>query len=121
MHHEATTASDVEDVEIEDEDAPATGDVRMRLEDAPPKIRLAAAAALQGALSISIVHTSSGQYEGAGLVDGEEQEVTISPSGAVIDTEDLDDIDLTDDDDDQLETARGDLAPDDNPDDDETN
>jgi hypothetical protein len=101
----------------EGEDAPARGDVRMRLEDVPPNVRLAAAGALQGAPSISIVHTSSGQYEAAGLVDGEEQEVTISPSGAVIDTEDIDDIDLTDEDDNQLDTARGDVAPDDTPDD----
>jgi hypothetical protein len=116
MHHEATTSSDV-DIEEEGE-ATATSDAPMRPEDVPPRVRLAAAGALQGAPRISIVHTSSGQYEAEGIVDGEEQEVTISPSGAIIDTEDLDDIDLDDDDDDQPDTAtREDPAPDDDPDD----
>jgi len=85
----------------------------MRLEDVPPNVRLAAVAALQGAPRISIVHTSSGQYDAEGVVDGEEQEVTISPSGAIIDTEDLDEIDLTDEDDDEPDTARRDAVPDD--------
>ncbi len=101
------------DDEIDEEEEPASGDVAMRLEDVPARVRVAAAGALQGAPKISIVHTSSGQYEAQGFVDGEDQEVTISPSGAIIDTEDLDEIDLTEEDDAEPDTARRGAAPDD--------
>jgi hypothetical protein len=92
MHREETTPAE------------ENRDVPMPLEKVPAIVRTAAVAALQGATRISIVHTTSGQYEAEGLVDGETQEVVISPSGAIIDIEDIDDIDLTDDDGDQPET-----------------
>ena len=55
------------------------------------------------------MHTSAGRSRGDRAIDGEDQDITISPSGAVIDMEDVDDINLTEDDGDAPATA---AAPD---------
>ncbi len=103
MHRDDTTP----DVDVDEHDEAARRDIAMRPEDVPPKVRVAAAEALEGASRISIVHTSSGQYEAHGIVEGEEQEVTISPSGAIIDVEDVDDIEVDDDDEEEAASATG--------------
>jgi hypothetical protein len=92
--HEVTVTADGRIVEYEEELAP---------EQVPPPVRAAAIAALPGARRLVFVRLQSGNYEVEAVVNGKEQEVTISAAGQLMasddDGDDADDAADHDDDD----------------------